>query len=319
MLNSLLPNFFTARSEPTLPAEIPSADDTVVVYANPRRGRRLYQELERRTGFSGPPGGTGDVGRLPGKAALSLHTPRQGGNDAPLRGHLIDSHTLVLRAPDVDDASRARLIGALMHHNVGLIVDLSTGESCRTGLHGLSSTWDGELPTGERADICRVDTPPAQGLPERATTVQLDLMLAPPACHGKAAARTQKCSIDLVELGQADPSDALTVAEALALVRHCQRHRQDCPDERIAFLSVDGRGPAAALAGMERIFGDWTGHRLRPAEVDAVTLRHARDLTALCGAFSLMEKDLTTMADFTEYLAANPLSGAPDDQRRSTP
>ncbi len=319
MLNSLLSNFFAARSAPRLPAEIPSADDTAVVFSNLQRGQRLFNALARRTGATPPRDGSGVVGHRAGKGALELHTPRQPGNDAPLQGYLLDDRTLALRAPADDPASLSRLVGALMHHGVGLIVDLSTGQARRTGPHGLSSTSEDDTSAGGAADVCRIDVPPAQGLPENAINLELDLTLHPPEQDGQAASRAQRCRIDLVELSAPLEDDVLPVADALKLVRYCQRRRQDFPAERIAYLSVDGHGPALALAGMERLFENWSDHRLRPADVEQVVLDHAIDLTKRCGAFSLLPPELATMADFAEYLAANPLGSDPHDQSSSAP
>ncbi|ANH69466.1 hypothetical protein ABE85_21200 [Mitsuaria sp. 7] len=289
------------------PVDGPKVDDTMVVVPDYRRGDRLHLALDSRMGTPGPEGGTGEVWRAPTGAELSKRTAPQAGNDEPLPGHLVDDRTLVLAAPLRTDASRIRLIGALMEHNVGLIVDLSTGQPWLREPHGLSENWQGRLPCGHGAKVWRLDTPGERGTPSCAETLRLELSLDLSVPAGSPPTRGQRAEIDVLELTTPLDRDLLPAEDAEDLVQFCRRFREEFPSERIAFLSVDGLGPAIALAGAERLCkdreADWPSSS---QQVEERILQHARDLRERCGPLAIQPNELTTMADLAERLSVEP-------------
>ncbi|WP_423597133.1 hypothetical protein [Roseateles sp. MS654] len=268
-----------------------------------QRGADLYEKLEGEIRRSAPAAGFGTLGQnLPTR--LEHHTAAQPGNEAPLRGHCMDDGTLLLAAPSSKDTSGLiRLIGALMEHNVGLIVDLSTGQDGLNGPHGLSSNWSDELP-GYRAAVSRRVTDPSTGdVPDGVAADQLNLMMQrlPEATASLYA--PQKVNIGMLTLTAPFDRNVLPAGMALQLAQHCQQFRERYRNERIAFLSNDGLGPTVALAGAERLFRTWQCDGLRRNELNDRVLQLAGELRKQFGPFATMPTELTTLADLYEYLA----------------
>lgn len=306
-----------APSTPAAAADSTLVDDDLAMFVPGfRRGDRLHDALEREFGSSAPPGGgAAVVVRSDTGHELRLKTTWDVGAQAPLRGHFADDHTLLLALPGSDTASRIRFVGALMEHNVGLIVDLSRGQSWRDPREELPSSWDGAQPNGASASIWQVDEPPQAGdAPSCAAAQQLHLGLRVAPQSGTASSPPQRCVVELLTLTLSLDQDALPPEHALRLVRHCQRFRETYHGERVAFLSVNGLGPAVALAGAERLFQDWVRGDVLPGNVEAQTLTHARDLRKRCGPLAVRAQELITMADLAEALATR---GQPSPVRPS--
>jgi len=300
-----LRSFLTsAHSQPSADDEVSCSDELMVIVSDHQRGKRLYAALERQQPAM-PPDDFGVVWR-PATGAEWLAAPS---GPSPQRGRVLgrrlDNCTLTLRAPSEDAQQRVDLLEALLDQHVGLIVDLNAGQLGGVA-HDLATSWEAELPDGCRASLGVIDVAPAEGLPDSALNHQLDLRVTRPPEAGAQQARPRKASIEVVALRTPVTDQALDLEDALSLVRYCQGFRDMYPNERVAFLSGDGLGAAVALAAMERLFIDCGKGRLRPADSEAAVLDHASRLRKSCGPFALFQQDLTTVADFAEYLAANP-------------
>jgi len=303
-----------------------SQDDELEFVPNRRRGELLHRELERQLGSPGPCGGSGTVWRPATGREIHLKTPPLAGVAPARSGYLIDDRTLVLSAPADDPVARLRLIDALIHHNVGLLVDLSSGQTWhrrppplplgrKEGAHGHSTAiqrverqqFEQFVLLDPRDLVLDADTPAC------AVRDEASLMLQSPASSRGEPCRPRHHTLEQLRIIKPLADDIVPARDTLALARYCIHFRKRYPGESIAFLCTDGLGPALALAGAERFLTQWHNGELRRAGLDDVVIDQARQLRDACGPLALRASELSTLADFVEYIQCG--DGQRDDHR----